>query len=368
MKRVLLLSTVHPPTDPRIVYKIAPALAAQYEVICALPQIRQQKAFRTISLPFFKKLSARLLVTYPVLFWKCIRLKPDILHIFVPELIPAAFIFKWLGAKVIYEVQENLDQKFSIKKYNNALIFQLLFAYFDKLARREFFFIFTEKAYLNTYSQLRYPHAVIQNFASIPPSDIYNSIQNSTQASPEFLYVGVISMERCIDVMILAFSKLKNIYPHFKAHFFGALRLDQNALETLPGFDQVRNNLVFYGYTDQQIAFRYASRYVAGIALLKPVADYPDSYTTKLFEYMAFGLPVITSDFPLYRSIVEPSQSGFCISPYDDAALFDKLAFLAENEPKRLEMGNNGKIRVENFYNWKQEIQKLLSFYVDISA
>ncbi|WP_439557984.1 glycosyltransferase, partial [Dyadobacter sp.] len=254
MKRVLLLSTVHPPTDPRIMYKIAPALAAHYEVICALPKVRQQNAFKTISLPFFKKLWSRLLVTYPVVLWKCLRLKPDILHIFVPELIPAAFVFKWLGARVIYEVQENLYQKFSIKKYNNALSYQLFFRYFDGLARRKFFLIFTEKAYLNTYSKLRYPYAVIQNFAQIPEPELCKSIQKATSERPEFIYVGVISLERCIDVIILAFSKLKVCFPHFKAHFFGPLRLDQNVLEALPGFDQVCDNVVFYGYTNQQTA------------------------------------------------------------------------------------------------------------------
>ena len=51
-----------------------------------------------------------------------------------------------------------------------------------------------------------------------------------------------------------------------------------------------------------------AARATAGLALLKPVGDYPDSYTTKLFEYMALGLPVITSDFPLYRDVVERSD------------------------------------------------------------
>uniref|UniRef100_UPI003F7252E3 glycosyltransferase n=1 Tax=Dyadobacter sp. TaxID=1914288 RepID=UPI003F7252E3 len=77
--------------------------------------------------------------------------------------------------------------------------------------------------------------------------------------------------------------------------------------------------------------------------------------------------PVITSDFPLYKSIVEPSQCGFCISPYDDAELLDKLVLLAGNEPQRVQMGRNGKICVENFYNWNHETQKLLSFYVDIA-
>jgi hypothetical protein len=36
-QRIMLLSTVHPATDPRIFYKIAPSLSMYYEVFCALP-------------------------------------------------------------------------------------------------------------------------------------------------------------------------------------------------------------------------------------------------------------------------------------------------------------------------------------------
>ncbi len=59
--------------------------------------------------------------------------------------------------------------------------------------------------------------------------------------------------------------------------------------------------LIFHGYTDLKNALPYARGATAGIALLKPVADYLDSYTTKIFEYMAMQLPVITSDFPFIQ-------------------------------------------------------------------
>jgi glycosyltransferase involved in cell wall biosynthesis len=368
MKRVLLLSTVHPPTDPRIVYKIAPLLASNYQVTCVLPDLVKSNhtLFDTIRIPFFNRLVWRMLLGHPVVLWKCLRLRPDIVHIFVPELIPIAVLFHWLGAQIVYEVQENLYKKFSIKTFNNAKVFKLLFAYFDQLARRKFHLVFTEDAYLHEYDNLKNASCIIRNFPSIQQANFHQRSQKPDLSKPEFLYIGVISMERCIDVLILACSKLKVHFPDFIVHLFGPLRLNQKTLETLPGYNLVRDNLIFHGYTNQQVAFTFASRCIAGIALLKPAADYPDSYTTKLFEYMALRLPVITSDFPLYRSVVEPSQCGFCISPYDDQELFEKMKMLVENSALNVSMGNLGRKSVENFYNWDQEAQNLLSFYVNI--
>lgn len=368
--RVLLLSTVHPPTDPRIIYKILPSLAPAYEVICALPGLGPITGFekvKTVSLPCFKGLLPRILFCHIVLLWKCLRFRPAIVHIFVPELIPVAFLFQWLGAKVIYEVQENIYKKFLIKRYNKALIYQRLFRFFDHAARKNFNCLFTEHAYLNEYKNLPLSSAVVHNYVSLPFIDRYYGEHNSiTRKSCTFFYCGVISMERSFDVLVEALIILKPKYPDFQMHLFGKMQFEMSEAKSLPGFEEIRANLVFHGYTDLRDALPYAKGAVAGIALLKPVADYMDSYTTKLFEYMAIRLPVITSDFPLYRDVVEKSSCGFCISPFDAELLAKKLEWLTENQDAAEVMGLKGRISTEKSYNWANEEQILLGFYKNL--
>jgi glycosyltransferase involved in cell wall biosynthesis len=110
-------------------------------------------------------------------------------------------------------------------------------------------------------------------------------------------------------------------------------------------------------------ALPYAKGAAAGIALLKPVADYADSYTTKIFEYMAMQLPVITSNFPLYREVIEKSGAGFCISPYDSDLLAKILEWLIENPEKSKVMGQKGRNSTETHYNWTNEEKILHNFY-----
>lgn len=366
MKRVLLLSTVHPPTDPRIVYKIAPALAKHYEVVLALPGLlarSQSGVAATINLPQFRRLSLRLLFCHPVVLWKCLRLRPDVVHIFVPELIPIAFLFRLFGARVVYEIQENLYKKFALKSYNNEFVFRYFFHFFDHLARRYFYCIFTEDAYRDEYRELRYPSAVVHNYAALPFLDSLPAPSASLTDKPFFIYSGVISMERSFDTLITALALLTKTCPDVQVHLFGPMRISEEELTALPHFKTIEPYLTFYGYTDQRIALSQAHRAIAGLALLKPVGDYPDSYSTKIFEYMALRIPVVTSDFLLYQQVIEAHGCGFCISPYDAPTLAEKLLWLIRNPAERQIMGARGREAVKNKYNWRSEEHILLGYY-----
>lgn len=368
---VLLLSTVHPPSDPRIVHKIVPALTKNYKVYACLPHAKEsmdgQNDVTMIRLPHFRSLYNRIWLSHPLVLWKCFRLKPSIVHIFVPELIPIAFFFSWFGAEIIYEVQENLYKKFSIKSYNNSWLFKKLFHYFDHLARRKFHLIFTENAYLGEYQHLKYPNAVIHNYVSLPFIEQFYR-KGEPNIPPVFYYCGVISMERCFDTMVKAFVILKKRVADFKVYFFGPVRFSASEAEQIPGFDIVKDHFEFYGYTDLRVTLKHATGSTAGIALLKPVADYMDSYPTKLFEYMAMELPVITSDFPLYKNVVERTNSGFCISPFDHEKLAEQLFWLIQNPEGAKLLGKNGKTAVKSEYNWTNEEKILLSFYEKIEV
>ena len=367
--KVLLISSVHPSTDPRIVYKIAPALAVQYAVYCMLPLAQQKMEkdeIKMIPIPAHESLLARILLVHPIILWKSFRVKPDLIHIFVPELMPIAFILKYFGVKVIYEVQENLYKKFKIKKKNNALLFQCLFRFFDRWAQRHFHFIFTEQSYLSQYRNVNQVWEIIYNYCSLTFIDQNKNEQKSDCTCPVFFYSGVISLERGLDTLIGALNIFKSVHDQFHVHLFGKIRLDQKELESIAGYSQVAQHLTFYGYTDYKVVFANTSHALAGIALLKPVGDYVESYPTKLFEYMGLKLPVITSNFPLYKDVVESADCGYCINPYNTNQLAEVLLHITANPIKSIQMGQNGREAVQKKYNWKTEENKLLSFYTAV--
>lgn len=359
LRRVLLLSTVHPATDPRIVGKIAPTLSEYYEVKILLPGQPPSLHLCHIRMPFFKNILFRVLLCHPLAFVECLLFRPHIVHIFVAELLPLAFVFRWLGAEVIYEVQENLYKKIPLKSYNRGWLFERLFRYFDQKARRTFKFILTEDAYLDEYQNLEKSYAVVHNFASPELLSIPPPIPDFQH--PTFFYAGVITYERAFDTMLKALVLVKEKYPSVRLRLFGHLRVSEKNLNESPDYQAVRENLVFYGYLPQKEVFECAKDALAGIALLKPVGDYADSYPTKLFDYMALGLPVITSDLPLLRAVVQPVNCGFCVSPYDAEALAKRMVWMIEHPEQWKEMGENGRKAVLEKYHWEKN--KLLEIY-----
>jgi len=83
----------------------------------------------------------------------------------------------------------------------------------------------------------------------------------------------------------------------------------------------------------------------------------------KLFEYMAAGLPVIASNFPLWSKIVEGNKCDITVDPLNSTAIGQAIEFLLAHPELRQEMGNHGRHAVDVKYNWNSEAETLLKFY-----
>jgi len=90
------------------------------------------------------------------------------------------------------------------------------------------------------------------------------------------------------------------------------------------------------------------------------------SYPTKMFEYMAMGLPVVVSDVPLYREVIESADCGFCVDPESPQAVADAIGWLISNPDRAAQMGQRGRQAVLDRYSWEPESRKLFRFYQDL--
>lgn len=105
-----------------------------------------------------------------------------------------------------------------------------------------------------------------------------------------------------------------------------------------------------------------------GLNLLLPEPNYVYSLPTKLFEYMAAGLAVITSDLPRSREIVEAAGCGFVVSLKNRTALIDKLRLLSANPQEAIELGLAGRAAVERDYNWERDAAELVKLYDEMTS
>ncbi|MFG9891780.1 glycosyltransferase, partial [Pseudomonas aeruginosa] len=67
--------------------------------------------------------------------------------------------------------------------------------------------------------------------------------------------------------------------------------------------------------------------------------------------YMSSGIPVIASNFPLWREIVEGSNCGICVDPLSPAAIAEAIDYLVSNPCEAAALGRNGQRAVNERYN-----------------
>lgn len=87
------------------------------------------------------------------------------------------------------------------------------------------------------------------------------------------------------------------------------------------------------------------------------------SLPNKLFEYIAAGIPVVGSDFPEIKNVIEKNKIGLTVSPNDIEAIVSSIRKLLDEENNYHECVNNC-TRVKNEFDWKNDrpkLQKLLS-------
>jgi len=91
--------------------------------------------------------------------------------------------------------------------------------------------------------------------------------------------------------------------------------------------------------------------------------DHLNALLNKMFEYMAAGLPVIASNFPLWRDIIEGNGCGIMVDPKSPEEIAKAVEYLIDNPQEAKVMGENGRKAVEEKYSWNPEGEKLLALY-----
>lgn len=91
-----------------------------------------------------------------------------------------------------------------------------------------------------------------------------------------------------------------------------------------------------------------------------------ESFGIVLIEAMACGKPVVVSDLPGVRAIVEDGVNGLFCKPRDVQDVAEKLRRLLDRPDIAREMGQRGRQMVERLFTWKKVINQLDSTYRDV--
>ena len=78
-----------------------------------------------------------------------------------------------------------------------------------------------------------------------------------------------------------------------------------------------------------------------------------------LLEAMAAGKPIVATDIPGNRTVLQHMKTGFLVPPGDSAALAEGIAFLLTNPATAKELGCNARLLVQEQFDIRQTIAEL---------
>lgn len=278
------------------------------------------------------------------------------------ELLFWAQLLRIKGSRVVYDMHENLLKSIPTKPWIKPLfrpLVALVCRFLERVLMYKIPVIYAEKSYHKDYQWVN-KQAIVLN---MPLTSQLLQVSEEKYLTPTLGYIGGVTPERGSMITLEALNMLKE--KGFPVNWECIGPVDElHQTELLEAIDRYElKGAQLRGYLLPATGWRIIARCQIGLALLKPIPNYYESYPTKLFEYMALGLPVIVSDFPLYRRIVEREQCGICVNPESSEEIAQAVQWLLDNPDEAEAMGKRGQDATLKKYNWDQEQGKLLDFY-----
>jgi len=363
MAAIVHLTSAHPRYDTRIFVKQCRSLAALgHTVTLVVADGLGDERVDGISVVDVGRLpgrASRVLRTTRRVLQAARRLDADVYQLHDPELVPAGLRLKRLGKTVIFDSHEDVPAQLLAKPYLNPLARRLLsagYAACERHAYRRFDGLVAATPFIR--ERLRHLHPNTVDVNNYPMLQEFDAAPDWDGKVAEVCYVGSISAIRGIRELVRACELLRSPARLSLVGSFAEPALEREVAH-FPGWKRVDAH-GHLGRAGVQAAMRRA---VAGLVTLHPVVNYLDALPVKMFEYMAAGLPVIASRFPLWQEIIEGNQCGVCVDPGNPAAIAAAIDHFCLHPQVARRMGENGRRAVHARYNWRGEADKLAGLY-----
>jgi hypothetical protein len=284
----------------------------------------------------------------------------DVYQFHHPDLIPAGLLLKLSGKRVIYNTREFYPDKILSMRWIPPLlrpIASATFAFYERITSAVWDHVIVTDRYSARAFTGR-PTTVVPNYPLLAPMERSGAGMGKKRT---LIYVGGLSEERGLLVMLKIAELLRE--HNVELQLMGPCAFPEDEI-----LIRAAANVQYLGNQNWQAVYQRISQADLGLLLLQPVPAYiyAGENTLKLFEYMSGALPVVSSDFPNLRKIIEGAQCGICIDPCGAKQGAAAILDLLEQPELCQQMGNNGRNAVVRAYNWPAASKVLSQVYKNV--
>jgi len=367
--KITHITTVHSALDVRIYQKECISLAKNgYDVTLIAPAESSLilDAVSLVSLSLEKSRFRRFLMSTWSAYRKALASGAVIYHFHDPELILIGVLLRLRGKTIIYDVHEDLPRQIMSKDLINDWLKTPLSKFSEAVEWLSSRLFFSAIVTVTPAIAQRFPSSktvMVQNFPKLAELIPGVKIEWADRLD-QVIYLGGIEPVRGAVESIKAFEYLQ----HDSSRLVLAGQFVNKQLEKECRLQAGWTKVDFKGWLSRNEVKGALEKAKVGLVALHPTPAYLESYPVKLFEYMAAGIPVIASDFPLWREIVDSANCGLLVDPLKPKDIAKAIDWLLDNPKDAEKMGKNGREAVEKIYNWENEEKVLLGLYKNLAV
>ncbi|MBI1379316.1 MAG: glycosyltransferase [Frankiales bacterium] len=341
--RVLVVTVVHHPGDARIAHREIPALlAAGHAVTFAAPFTAygadRPVGVRALDLPrahgrarlaALRRARALVAAEAPA---------HDVVLLHDPELLLA--VARSVTTPVVWDVHEDTAAAVSMKSWIPGPLrptAAAAVARLERSAERRVGLLLAEDGYATRFAGR---HAVVPNTTTVPDTV-------PAPGTDRVVYLGSVTRARGALEMVEVGRRLAG---EVGVELIGPVAAD---VADAVARAHAAGHVVAHGFVPNDEAVRMLDGALAGLSLLHDEPNYRHSRPTKVIEYMAHGVPVITTPLPVAVDIVESADCGIVVPFGDVDAVVGAVRELREGVGRRVALGFEGHRAARERYDWR---------------
>jgi len=367
--KVCHLTTVHPRFDIRIFQKECVSLSeAGYDVSLIVADGQGDTERSGVHLKDIGKTTSRLKRLF-VSSYKCykmaLKINATVYHVHDPELLFVATFLKYKGYKVIFDSHELTGKQIKHKYYIPKIVRATISHIYEFLELRictklDAVVVPQEHLMVNYFSQSNDLTVVVHNYVDLTECpESLNREAIKAKSVIKLLYSGSISRDRGLGNMLSLIATMDDRFQLLLAGSFSN-SMDLDYAKNHIGWSRVS----FKGLLNRHDLKKVYEEADIGLIPFNPVGQYLDSTAPlKLFEYMLFGLPVITPDFGSWPEFQKKYNATYPVNCKDSEAFKTEVLKIVEDDIQYLQVVKSSREIVINNYSWPVAESALFKLY-----